>query len=90
MKRLNFAATYHNNIAVGLVIGGVFIPYFAFVQRMDEFATWLLDSLRDGKASISLAVALKIFFNVFAGGLAVWASKIFRRAAREGIAKVKD
>ncbi len=86
-EAIKLTATYCNNMAVGLALGGALIPYLAFIQRASELSSTLA-ALKSGAFDNSDVKKLLFFFGAFF--LALVTSRLFRARAMKEIAKLKD
>jgi hypothetical protein len=87
-EAIKLAATFFNNLSVGLFLAGVFIPYLGFIQagggrEIEVFA--------GGLAAGHLApLTDRQGLAVFAFVLAMGSSWVLRQAARTTIRKIED
>jgi hypothetical protein len=88
-ERIKLRATYYNNIAAGLYLGGVCIPYLALVPRSVEFQQWI-DAVLAGSATVSKIEMQRIMVVVLAFILAWSGARIFRNSADREISKITD
>jgi hypothetical protein len=68
-ERIKLAATYMNNIAVGVLLAGFFVPYVALLQKMpDNPQLWLggkptvVDVLRVVALLVTIFLAVGVSF----------------------------
>jgi hypothetical protein len=85
-ERIKLRATFFNNIAVGLSITGVLVPYLAFIQSGVPDEHIMFDALRSGNIGQYEPLGLK-FLAMF---LAFASAAIFRHGANTAIAKLQD
>jgi hypothetical protein len=82
-ERIKLKATYFNNLAVGLALAGVFVPYLAFAQTWQPihgFPAILYDWVGDEQVHTKiLAVLIALSF-----------SRWFRYKANKEIQKIQD
>jgi hypothetical protein len=89
IERIKLRATYCNNIAVGLVLAGVFIPLFAYMQRSTEISAWLEAVFHGAPNPTDLNIATAVGplgICVLALGIA----RGFREHAHKIIGELKD
>ena len=82
-ERIKLKATYLNNLAVGMALAGVLVPYLAFVQTWQPihgFPVILYDWVGDGQARIKVLVVL----------ITLSFSRWFRHKANKEIQKIQD
>jgi hypothetical protein len=90
-ERLKLRASLLNNVAAGLILGGVFLPAFTLISKMDEVSEWVFHvAKKDGTLTISGSEALKSFLTLVAFVLALWAAGHLSRSAEKEIEKIKD
>ena len=82
-------ATFFNNLSIGLLLGGVLIPYLALVQKGIELLQWL-DPMITGVRPVTNEDVVRIVFIVLPLVLALTAAYYFRGLAQKSISKVED
>jgi hypothetical protein len=84
-ERLKLRATFYNNVAAGLLIGGLLIPFLAVAIKAEDITerlvNWNLITASDLRVVIAYA---------FAMSLALSGAKSLRRHADSIIAGIKD
>jgi hypothetical protein len=88
-EQIKLRATAYNNIAVGLALGGVLLPYLSLILKGDEFLAWFW-SVMNGASTISATEIEKIILVLFAFVLAFWGAVHYRRLAKREIEKITD
>jgi hypothetical protein len=89
-ERLKLRASLLNNVAAGLILGGVFLPAFTLISKMDELSEWVFHVTKEGTLTISGSEALKSFLTLVAFVLALWAAGYLARGAQKEVEKIKD
>jgi hypothetical protein len=89
-ERRKLRATFFNNLAVGVSLGGLFIPYLALFQRLDEVAFWLASSINDRMLSLSLVGISKALYTVGSFALAMFLARMFLKQAHRTASEIED
>ena len=53
---IKLRATFLNNVAVGLAVGGALVPYFALMPRVMSVGFWFSDYVRGAEPRIAIHV----------------------------------
>jgi hypothetical protein len=85
-ERIKLRATFYNNVAVGLVITGMFVPYLTIIQSELPNFRIIFEAFRAGNPSQYEPPLVKLFAILLAFGSAA----IFRLGANTEIAKLQD
>jgi hypothetical protein len=88
-ERIKLLATYYNNVAVGLVVAGAFIPFFAFMQKSTEVSAWL-DAIFHGAPNPTNLNVASVVGPVAICFIALGIAKGFRDHAYEVIGRLKE
>ncbi|WP_342360628.1 hypothetical protein [Terrarubrum flagellatum] len=83
IEQIKLTATYYNNLSVGLLLGGVLIPYLAIMQNLGH----VVQAIAEGRAFSDLWAMTAIAY-IIAILMALWAAKNMRRYAKEIIASL--
>jgi hypothetical protein len=86
-EELKLRATFYNNLAVGVAIGGFFLPYLAMLQRFGEVKATILfivSGVGDSADVRSTALLVLTFVGAFAFSIH------FRATAHRLIQKIQD
>jgi hypothetical protein len=89
-ERLKLRATFFNNIAVGIVVAGLVIPYLAIYPQLDDFTDWVTAWVRTGQANFSGKVVhwmVALIGSSVAAGLLAW---LIRLRADAEAAEIED
>lgn len=88
-EKRKLEAAFCNNIAVGLFIGGVFLPLLTFVPKAASFGPWFNNWL-GGTASLNIGELFNVVLIFFAMALAFWCGYRLHSGALKIAAKIKD
>jgi uncharacterized membrane protein len=88
-ERHKLRAAFFNNMAVGMVLAGILLPYLALVSKANEMNEWL-GHVITGTVVISQADWQRIIVAVLPFVLAFWAARYFRKWADQEVAKITD
>lgn len=83
-EAIKLRATFYNNIAVGLFVGGFLLPYFALFQKLEAILFRPVD-----QAPIEFN-PFDIFTQVALAGIAMGISWYFYRTAQTEIMNIRD
>jgi hypothetical protein len=86
-EQIKFRATFLNNIAVGLIVAGVFLPVFALFFRLQETVE-MIAALVNGRATpdetaVSVAAVVSVI-------TAFWGAWYLRRRVIKELEKIQD
>jgi len=84
-ERIKLRANFYNNTAVGLLLGGLLIPYLSIVQRAGS----IVERITSGPP-LSFAETANSIATIIAVLLALTGAKRLRRWADETISKLED
>jgi hypothetical protein len=90
-ERIKLRAAFYNNVSVGLVVTGFFVPLLTVYQKMPEILPFIHD-WQDGRLQHA-DVAEKIHYAVYAVGafvLAMSSAVLCRLTAKREIRKIQD
>src|SRR5262245_8689569 len=87
-ERVKLAAVYLNNIAVGVMLGGVFVPLFGLFQRLPLSLTVPISSLI--KAYLRTFFGLQSFVFWIVAIIALLASAFLHARAMKILENLKD
>jgi len=87
-EKLKLRATFYNNTAVGLALGGALIPYLVAVQKLGDILAWARD--HGPPAHFTMVEWATIITPIVAFFLALQGARHFRRVAGKTIEKLQD
>jgi hypothetical protein len=88
-ERRKLSAALLNNVAVGLIVGGAFLPLLLMITRTANFGPWFNDWW-SGKVPINPIEALALFASFLAMALAFWLANRFHRSALKILEQLED
>jgi hypothetical protein len=89
-ERIKLRAGYHNNIAVGLYLGGFLIPYLAIFQKSPQIAAFIVSAIEDRKISVAAPDIAYVVAVLLAFAMAIALAGRRRKLADELMQRVTD